>query len=358
MCAQRAEVRSEAGAGGLKLSSISAKTSDRGHKLLLITPESDSHPNPNTNLDLDLKDEVIDAPPPHNNAPLVICFHGSGESCAPSWDALARSLAEPPLCLRVLMWDRGERERDFVPARAAAEMWREIRGEGLGGPCVLVAHSYGGAFARVFLELVDEARGMRDASRDRDVDGDGGGGEVEIEVVGMVLVETGQEGGLDAETEERQYRGRVLGTRPLSVVRGNSLLAKWRELESAEASVEAGDGPKKEELGRRREMMRFWDETDEKLKKRQLDLAAERGPKRYVHVPDCGHHVVRDRPDVVAREVAWVLENLGNRDGDGTGEEEERGGVEVSKMKKGNRIWGKIVAALFNRLDRLKDDRG
>ncbi|KAI6081897.1 Alpha/Beta hydrolase protein [Hypoxylon rubiginosum] len=287
-------------------------------------------------------------------SPLVICFHGSGESCSPSWDALIRSLvtgttdaAAPHHRLRVLAFERGP--DNPKPAQATADLlaYLQAGGDATRPPYVLVAHSYGGAFARTFLEEVDD--------------------DDKTHVAGMVLVETGQEGGLAAGLEERQYRRRVLGHRPLSVVRGNSLMgveAQIAELEGREATTEV----ERQGLRGRREMLGVWDREDERLKRRQLQLSRRKAPKRYVHIPDCGHHVVRDRPDVVAAEVAWVVENMGKGDGmhDDAGEDEEEeeeesaegGGSEAEKGDRGwekiRRIWKGVVETLVGRLRGLR----
>ncbi|KAI1392637.1 Alpha/Beta hydrolase protein [Hypoxylon trugodes] len=251
--------------------------------------------------------------------PLVICFHGSGESCSPSWDGLVGLLRGAPLSLRVFMYDRREENTGVVGT--VGEMWEYLRKEGIRGPYVVVAHSYGGAFARGFVET----------------DGD-------EEVVGVVLVETGQEGGLDAEVEERQYGRRILGTKPLSVVRGNSLIRQWEDLRKAEAAVEVGDELKRGQLRQRRGMLEVWDKADEEMKRKQLGLVEKKGKKRFVQVPDCGHHVVRDRPDVVAEEVAWVLENVGKiediEDDDNEDGVTERNREDVIGRKKKERLWG------------------
>ncbi|KAL7620476.1 hypothetical protein AAE478_009471 [Parahypoxylon ruwenzoriense] len=293
-------------------------------------------------------------------SPLVICFHGSGESSSPSWDALAGIIAGE-LGARVLL-----QERDPVvnpaPARAAADLRACLKRERerLRGPYVLVAHSYGGAFARAFLERVGTT-GKKSEE-----------GEM---VVGMVLAETGQEGGLDREAEERQYVHRVLGSRPLSVVRGNSLIGMWKGLEAAKeealersqsqsqgqgqgqgdgssVSATAGDDEaqrkREEDLRQRRQMLTLWDEEDERLKKRQLGLSREGARKRYVHVPDCGHHLVRDRPDVLAAEVGWVMgrgvgAGGGGIGGEGIAEEEGEEQEESGKeRKRGCRGFGEV----------------
>ncbi|KAI1771135.1 Alpha/Beta hydrolase protein [Hypoxylon cercidicola] len=283
-----------------------------------------------------------------SSSPLVICFHGSGESCSPSWDALTRALTAPPLRLRVLAVDRGPAHPK--PPQATADLLAHLAagGDATRPPYVLVAHSYGGAFARTFLE---ETGGKR--------------------VAGVVLVETGQEGGLDGAVEDAQYRRRALGRRPLSVVRGNSLLGVEAQIAAAEAratsEVETGA------LRRRREMLRVWDGEDERLKRRQLELSETTAPKRYVCVNDCGHDVVRDRPDLVAGEVKWVVENIGEGgDGDEAGgdkegvreergvggEDEDKGEGEAERGERGwrriRRIYKEMFGMLFGRLRGLR----
>ncbi|CAJ2500437.1 Uu.00g032900.m01.CDS01 [Anthostomella pinea] len=259
-------------------------------------------------------------------SPLIICFHGSGESCSPTWDALATALAAQTRC-RVLLYERGadnptpevstqklrayllsgaylpplshDKRQEEAKAKAAG-VARTKRGkrEGKEGysdlqcPYILVAHSYGGAFARLFLQ------------------------QERKNVVGVVLVETGQEGGLDARVDEVQLRRCVLGDRPLVVVRGNSLIGKWRGLEERErmmgAEAEPGKGDKvadglRQQLQAQRQMLQLCDAEDERLKKRQLGLSRK---NKYVHLEGVGHHVIRDRPDTVVEAVQWVLENM------------------------------------------------
>ncbi|KAI0837130.1 hypothetical protein F5Y06DRAFT_272080 [Hypoxylon sp. FL0890] len=250
--------------------------------------------------------------------PLVICFHGSGESCSPSWDALARILTSEPHSLHVLLYERGP--RNPKPPQATADLREYLSREKLEGLYVLVAHSYGGSFARMFLE--EDVR----------------------QVVGMVLVETGQESALDDRIEKRQYERRVMGMRPLSVVRGNSFLRMREQVRRTEGDT-SPEGGRGVEL---RKMLEMWEAADEEMKKKQLDLVAENGVKRYVHIPDCGHHVVRDRPDVVAAEVAWVLENLDKGGGDGnakTHRREERGRKNSGGLR---RVWREIVGRLLD----------
>ncbi|KAI1630806.1 Alpha/Beta hydrolase protein [Biscogniauxia mediterranea] len=300
-------------------STSSATTAELGgpqYRLLLPPPEQASPP-PSLSI-------TTNPPPPPPPPPLVICFHGSGDppSCSPGWDPLAARLVRDH-GLRVLLCDRGPANPGPRDAAAAlrAHLLREGEGEGSGvqghvpGPYVLVAHSYGGAFARTFLHVWEEEEEEEKKGRGRGR----GRGERDAMIAGMVLVETGQEGGLDRDVEEDQLRRRVLGRRPLVVVRGNSLLQKWRDLERAEREGMRRDGDDADARRRieaHREMLRRCDEEDERLKRRQLRLSASRDGSRarFVEIPDCGHNVVRDRPDAVADAVEWVVGMMGDEE--------------------------------------------
>ncbi|KAH7322850.1 Alpha/Beta hydrolase protein [Stachybotrys elegans] len=214
---------------------------------------------------------------PRVDSPIVLFFHGSGASCS-SWVELAELLS-PEYC--VLLYHRGP--RNPKPKDAVSEMKEFLSRQKLPPPYVLVAHSYGGNIAREFLQ--------RYAG----------------EVCGMVLVETGQETALDPAMEEKQYRQQILGEKPLSVIRGNSMKFKVLDLEARLERCESDAA--KEEMRQSPDyvLMKKWDEEDEKLKKRQLDLSRN---THYVHLPDSGHDVIRDRPDVVAQEVSWVMEEI------------------------------------------------
>ncbi|KAM5344000.1 hypothetical protein ACJ41O_012537 [Fusarium nematophilum] len=148
-------------------------------------------------------------------------------------------------------------------------------------PYVLIAHSYGGTFARLFLQL-----------RPKDV-------------AGMVLVETGQETELGAGVEQEQYKRQIMGEKPLVVIRGNTLIGKWKQYEEERAIAES-DGAMSR-LVASKQLLDAADQEDERLKKAQLELSRNH---RYVHIPDCGHNVIQHKPEVVAQEVRWVMENL------------------------------------------------
>lgn len=214
---------------------------------------------------------------PHSASPLIICFHGSGDSCA-SWAPLAETLSATHH-RRVLLWDRGEQNPG--PRAAVPEMLDHLARARLAPPYVLIAHSYGGMFAREFLRQRPH------------------------QVAGMVMVETGQETALDPRVEEQQYRKQVLGDGPLSVIRGNTLIWKWKQYEEAFSAAQTDS--EKANLAMQKQLLEATDKEDERLKKEQLKLSRN---NRYVHVPDCGHGVVQERPEVVVKEVQWVMDNI------------------------------------------------
>ncbi|CAH0045163.1 unnamed protein product [Clonostachys solani] len=233
-----------------------------------------------------------------STSPLIICFHGSGDSCA-SWWELAQLLATS---YRVLLYNRGpSNPGSKASTKSLIQYLAEMQ---LGPPYVLIGHSYGGNFAREFLQ------------------------QRTSDVVGMVLAETGQETGLDPAMEARQYKRTILGTKPLSVIRANSMIGKLKQLEEKIRDAQ-GDEKLENEIrnGSEFAMVDVWDKEDERLKKRQLDLSKN---SRYLHIPDCGHHVIRDRPDAVAEEVRWVMENCNDVP------DKQPHGV----MKK---LWGKLL---------------
>lgn len=211
---------------------------------------------------------------PASSSPLIICFHGSGDSCA-SWAPVVVPLEAS---FRVLLWDR---ELHDTPELVICDMLEYLDSAHLLPPYVLVAHSYGGIFARTFLQ-----------QRPNDV-------------AGMVLVETGQETPLNPEVERQQYEKQILGDNPLVVIRGNTLRDKWKQLEEALAAT--GSGAPSPSLVMQKEMLYAADQEDERLKKAQLALSRNH---RYVHLPDCGHGVIREKPEIVEREIQWVMDHL------------------------------------------------
>ncbi|KAJ4258093.1 hypothetical protein NW762_008233 [Fusarium torreyae] len=239
---------------------------------------------------------------PNTPQPLIICFHGSGDSCA-SWEPLANLLSTS---YRVLLWDR--RDPDMKPDIAVERMLEYLDGNKIPVPYVLVAHSYGGTFARLFLERRPQ------------------------QLAGMVLVETGQETAIDPEIEQRQYKAQILGIKPLVVIRGNTLIAKWKQYEQALAAEGNATNPT---LMIQKQLLDATDKEDERLKKAQLQLSRN---NRYVHIPDCGHGVIRDRPDIVKEAVCWVMENQQARN-----DEEQKIEVQVNEEQEDKDVVKKSI---------------
>jgi hypothetical protein len=215
--------------------------------------------------------------PAESEYPLILCFHGSGDSCE-SWRPLA-NLLEPSY--RVLLWDR--EDPNAPPDAVLDEMKAYLQKLRLPSPYVLIAHSYGGTFARLFLQRWPD------------------------DVAGMVLAETGQETALDPTMEQQQFRTQILGKKPLSVIRGNTLIGKWKQLEQARATSDPNDPTSQANLQAQRHFLGAVDKEDERLKRAQLALSSH---GRYVHIQDCGHDVIDQKPGPVAEEVRWVMDNL------------------------------------------------
>lgn len=237
-----------------------------------------------------------------NTTPPVVCFHGSGTNTHyTTWLPLLHQLSTTT---PVLFYERrgiGAGAATDIPAAAQSpqealqDLATLLHHLALPPPYIFLAHSHGGTFAREFLHHHPD------------------------QVAGMVLAETGQE--TPTAHDEAQYRNRALGRKPLSVIHADSLL------EMREGAGAAG----------REELLARWAEEDERLKRAQLRLSAN---ARYVRVEGCGHHVVRDRPDVVGEEVGWALNNLA---------------VVTGKRRTGLRGLGECLGASVACLRRRKD---
>ncbi|KAF5550388.1 alpha beta hydrolase [Fusarium napiforme] len=206
--------------------------------------------------------------------PLIIFFHGSGDSCE-SWAALAELLSP---AYQLLLWDR---EDPYVRTDIAiSELLDFLDSSDTPKQYVLIAHSYGGTFARLFLEARPH------------------------QVAGIVLAETGAEPTIDAQLEQRQYDKRILGNKPLVVIRGNTL--KWKQLQYDQA-IAAEQNLASPTLLMQKKLLDATDKEDERLKKAQLQLSRN---NRYVHIPDVSHDVIIEKPEAVREAVCWVMEHL------------------------------------------------
>lgn len=209
-------------------------------------------------------------PTTSSSLPSIICFHGSGTtSHYDTWLPLATETSKHA---PVLFYERrgvgaspSTSPRSQTAQEAVKDLVDLLRRLDLKPPYILLAHSYGGTFAREFLQQHPD------------------------QVAGMVLAETGQE--TPTKHDEEQYRRQILGDKPLSVIHADSLHDK-REGTSTPEGLK---------------LLTRWAVEDERLKKAQLRLSSN---ARYVRVDGCGHDIVRHRPDIVCEEVTWVLNNL------------------------------------------------
>lgn len=100
--------------------------------------------------------------------------------------------------------------------------------------------------------------------------------------------------------EKNQFEERVLGNRPLSVIKCQS----FRDYEKMyEAGVEVGNGTV-EQRQAFRELLDKWDAWSEELQREQLQLSSN---TRWIEVFGCGHNINLLRPDVIVQEIQWVL---------------------------------------------------
>ena len=56
-----------------------------------------------------------------------------------------------------------------------------------------------------------------------------------------------------------------------------------------------------------RDLLDQWETNDHQLKAEQLQLSSK---THFVYQPECGHNIHLVRPEVVAEEIQWVLQQL------------------------------------------------
>jgi pimeloyl-ACP methyl ester carboxylesterase len=286
----------------------------------------------------------VSGPPREPQKPVVIVEAGFSD-CSTAWPAVERFVSS---FARIYTYDRagwGKSDSSTAPRTAeaiAAELSVLLQAAGVSGPYILVGHSYGGILVREFVNLrrkdcvgvvfVDSVIGESDltwpfasmtamlGSLDR------------FDVVGLTkstkLTPAEWEAFMNSEKQDRfsesskaeygeipqslkilesrkQMENKVLKDCPVSVIRGYRDL-DWQKY--YEAGLKAGNGTAEQ----RDTMKIFLDgitDTYEIHQRRLLELSSN---SRMVQATDSGHQVNQERPDVVADEVKWVLENLGH----------------------------------------------
>ncbi|KAJ6013613.1 alpha/beta hydrolase fold protein [Penicillium herquei] len=276
--------------------------------------------------------------------PLIVILPGAGD-VASSYTALSR-LVTPSA--RILLYDRtglGRSQSGLSPegspaVSAAKDLHSLLQATKLLPPLVLVAHSYGGIVAREYLHLYpSEVAGMvladssterqcdyfripdpnisavqgnlkfaqvtglrensvlsRDEWRERAIDISRGAEAAQVEANSLVAV-------CHTLAEKRQLENQAMGSRPVSVIRCSG----FRDFESIyQRGVEAGNGTVEQQRAFR-SLLDRWPHVDRDLQEEQLKLSST---THLVYLPDCGHNIHILRPNVVAGEIDWVVNQL------------------------------------------------
>lgn len=301
---------------------------------------------------------TISGPPRTPQDPLVVILAGAGD-VASSYTALSSLVTQ---FSRMLIYDRTglgrseprpslDRSTHPNPTNSTAVMAAEdlhslLLATNLHSPLVLVAHSYGAIIAREYLHIyndqiagivfadgsterqcdyfrlpdaninallgdlkVAQATGLRadsklsrDEWRNRAIDIARGAAAAQVEVDSYMDV-------CRTLAFKKQFQNRAMGEKPVSVIRCNSA----RDYERIyKKGVEVGNGTPLQQRGFR-DLLDRWEAIDKELKEEQLRLSST---THLVHLPDCGHNVHLIRPDIVADEIRWVLDQLRSPRGD------------------------------------------
>jgi pimeloyl-ACP methyl ester carboxylesterase len=274
--------------------------------------------------------------------PLVVILPGSGESSSsyPAVERLVSSFA------RIFLYDRTGLGRSQegstrpLSTGAATELHALLTAVQIPPPYLLVGHSYGALISREYLHLYPDdiagivladpsselnhkiyetvqpllatmlgslnyakVTGLRALSklsneewRTRAADVNGGA---------PVTLHEGEHFSEICSTlaAKDQMRTQPLGSRPLSIIRCRGS----RDVESIyKAGLEAGNGTQ-EDRERLRSLLNMMDERDKTAKLGMLKLSSN---SRLRDLPDCGHNVNIVRPEVIAEEIHWVLEDI------------------------------------------------
>lgn len=285
--------------------------------------------------------------------PAAIIIQGLANSSR-SWAAVQR-LLKP--VIRTYLYDRsGYGRSDASPqnpssAAIVAELDLLLRRANIGGPFLLVAHSWGGVLSREFAHLRPaDVAGLVlvDANQERTLEvldwrnpalwGVAGGVD-HLEAIGVRRDHklTGEEWAAyledeasakhrkQAEAEHAEYEASfpalaakkqlhrdppMLGDRPVCLVVGNTK----RDFERLYAAgVEAGFGSE-EERAMCRGLFEAWSEKDRQLLLEPLTLSRN---GRALVAAESGHNVHSTNPEVIVEGVKWVLSQFNSSNAGG-----------------------------------------
>ncbi|KAJ5987312.1 alpha/beta hydrolase fold protein [Penicillium sp. IBT 35674x] len=283
----------------------------------------------------------VSGPPRIPSDPLVIILTGAGD-VASSYTALAPLVAQ---FARILVYDRSGLGRSEPGPKgsavtAAEELHRLLHKMQLSPPFILVAHSYGGIVAREYLHLYpSDVAGLvladssterqgdyfripdpsisavqgdlkfaqvtglradsvlsRDEWRTRAIDIARGAEAAQAEANSLVAV-------CHTLAEKKQLDNQAMGSRPVSVIRCNGA-RDYERIYQRGVAMGYGSLQQQKEF---RDLLDRWPGIDRDLQEEQLRLSST---TRLVHLSECGHNVHLLRPDMVAAEIHWVIEQL------------------------------------------------
>ncbi|KAF7542390.1 hypothetical protein G7Z17_g11620 [Cylindrodendrum hubeiense] len=289
-----------------------------------------------------------DGPDRIPSQPVVILESGLGGSSV-SWPLVTRHLTP---FIRVYTHDRaGLGKSEINPSsnqyeprvyaeRAAEDLDKLLRKAGVDGPFILVPMSWGGIVAREFLERrKDDVAGMvmiecvqERTTQLRPIDAPNTMAFLRgldfFEVVGLKdrhrltpeewraqlqeIAENGPQTAVETFAwpiteltlgEKKQFERQILGSRPISVIKGNAA----REYHQVfEAGVAAGNGTEEQRIIVSK-MIDGMEEKEDMLQREQLNLSSV---SRFVQLKQSGHLVILEEPEPIAIEVQWVLETF------------------------------------------------
>ncbi|KAH6678725.1 Alpha/Beta hydrolase protein [Halenospora varia] len=282
--------------------------------------------------------------------PAVLLMQGMG-SLIDEWVAVRRLVTR---FARWIEYDRSGLGKSETPPKirdkiTAVDVVKELdillKNAGIEGPFIVVCHSWGGFTSREFLHLrPDDIAGM--VFVDANTENMHAGVEWPLPAINAVIgnyswlrwmqitglaashklteeewkavvegmeklehdkVEESEARGFQADlpvlAAKKQFEEQALGHRPVSVVRGNSP----RDFQMMyDAGVAAGNGTE-EERRLAKEYFCSWDPKDHRWQEETLRLSTF---GRMVRVGTSGHNVQMVEPEVIAKEIRWVCEQV------------------------------------------------
>ncbi|KAE9377385.1 alpha/beta-hydrolase [Stipitochalara longipes BDJ] len=278
--------------------------------------------------------------------PIILLMQGLG-STIDEWVAVKRHVT--PFA-RWLEYDRSGSARSEDPPEkpeaisavsVATELDTLLTNAGVEGPFIVVCHSYGGITAREFLHLrPNDVVGMVfvDANTEKTLEGGEWPlpyfeaimanvdyqvvtglaascvlSEEEMAVIGkqsadprehavIAAEQKGYPGSTPVLAAKKHFEKKILGDRPISVIRANTPRDFQRLYD---AGVALGNGTEEERKQSRDFLVRFEGE-DQKNQEEILTLSTV---THYVRATS-GHNVQMMQPDLIAEEVKWVWDRV------------------------------------------------